>query len=89
MEYGRVPRNFLKKESMLTETEYAAKNSDCRSRKATAAEFAALEPKKTLTVDICAELGLKRKPEKPVIPFEEMAVRSRVAENIKFEKAVG
>lgn len=74
MEYARAPLNCLQPaEEYLhgIDNTNAAKSLACTTRKATPADIAALAPKPTLAYDICAEMGLKRKPKKkPEHPYE-------------------
>ena len=98
IEYGRAPVGCVKAANDLEpETKYAAKSGAVVARKATArdiarieAEIAAKAARADMNYSITAEMGLKKKPGKrPEIPFEEMAVRSRVAKNVKFERVAG
>lgn len=68
MDYGRVPRQYLKADCLAPESEYAAQNLTCKTRKATAADIAKIEAeitakKPAVTVDITSEINRTRKPE--------------------------
>ena len=96
MEIARVPLECVKAANDLEpEANYAARSLKCTTRKATAADIARIEAEiaaktKPITVDICGELRISRKLEKtPEIPFEEMAVKSRLAKIVKFERVAG
>ena len=97
MEYSRLPVDCMKPITEFIqdqETYFATQHGGVTVRKATATDIAKIEAElaakaNPVTIDILGELKLARKPEKPVIPFEEMAVKSRVAKTVKFERVVG
>ena len=54
------------------------------------AEIAAKASRTRVTCNIRAELGIgKQARQRPEIPFEEMAVKSRLAKMVKFERVAG
>ncbi len=101
MEYGRLPIKHAIKpiaDFINDQEEYfATQHGGVVVHKATPAEIAKIEAelaakaaRSGLGYSITAEMGIKKKPERlPEIPFEEMAVKSRLAEVVKFERAVG
>lgn len=100
MEYCSVPIRGIKPilEYIQDKEEYfATQHGQVTTHKASAADIAQIEAeiaakaaRTGLGYSITAEMGIKKKPERlPEIPFKEMAVKSRIAKTVKFERAVG
>ncbi|HML33826.1 hypothetical protein [Sporomusa sphaeroides] len=97
MEYGRVPIKPITEFINDQEEYFASQHGQVTTHKASAADIAQIEAeiaakaaRTGLGYSITAEMGIKKKPERlPEIPFEEMAVKSRLAEVVSFKRAVG